>query len=83
MTVDWLIVFVVLGLICMAAMVPMMWFGGRRWSSGFHSHHWFDPDDADDARAILDRRYANGELTPERYQAMQADLRQGRAETQS
>ncbi len=79
---DWLLVFVVLGFLCMAMMVPMMWFGGRRWSSGFH-HHWFDPNGVDDARAILDRRYANGELTPERYQAMRADLTQGGAETQS
>jgi hypothetical protein len=54
--------------------MPMMWFGGRHWTTGFHSHHWAHPDDADDARAILDRRYASGELTPERYQAMRAEL---------
>jgi uncharacterized membrane protein len=71
---DWLFFFVVLGLICMAAMVPMMWFGGSRWAPGFHSHDWAHPNDAEDARAILDRRYASGELTPERYQEMRADL---------
>ena len=76
---DWLLVFVVLGLICMAAMVPMMWFGGGRWSHGSHAHHWSHLGDAEDARGILDRRYASGELTPERYQAMRAELAKGRS----
>lgn len=35
---------------------------------------WWHADDAEDARAILDRRYASGELTPERYEAVQAEL---------
>ncbi|HJW21456.1 MAG TPA: SHOCT domain-containing protein [Candidatus Limnocylindrales bacterium] len=74
---DWLLVFLVMGLICMAAMVPMMWFGGSRWSRGFHSRDWSHFGDPEDARAILDRRYASGELTPERYQAMRAELGTG------
>ena len=71
---EWLLFFGVLCLICMAAMVPMMWFGGGSWRGGDHSHHWSHTPDTEDARAILDRRYANGELTPERYAAMRAEL---------
>ncbi len=76
---DWLLVFFALCFLCMAVMVPMMWFGRGRWSHGFHSHDWWHAGDAEDARAILDRRYASGELTPERYQAMRAELGTGEA----
>jgi len=69
-------VLLLLGLLCMAAMPLMMLFGGNR--------HWMDwyadrsastfGDRPVTAREILDRRYARGEITKERYHAMIVDL---------
>lgn len=72
---DPLLALFLLGLICMVSMVPMMFFGGHRHWMAWHSDRPtpFDGHEAT-AREILDRRYANGEITNERYQAMLTDL---------
>ncbi len=73
-------------LVCVAGMITMMLFcmlawrgsGGRRaggggWMPFCGPGGWRD-DDRPSARQILDRRYANGELTEEQYRAMRSEL---------
>ena len=80
---DPLLVLLLLGVICMAAMVPMMLFGGHRHWMGWYSDLASSrvDDRPETAREILDRRYASGDITKESYQAMVVDL-EARAVTQ-
>ncbi len=72
---DWLAVLIALWVLCMLMMVPMAIFARRAGWMGFmghthHAHGW----DHETPREILDRRYANGELTNETYRSMLDDL---------
>jgi uncharacterized membrane protein len=65
-------------LVCMVPMTLMMFRGlGARWlpfwGSGTSAGHSEPPT----PRQILDRGYASGEITDERYQAMRNDLEAG------
>lgn len=72
---DPFLVLLLLGVICMAAMAPMMLFGGHRHWAAWSSDHASRFDDRPEtARQILDRRYASGEITKDTYQAMLVDL---------
>lgn len=72
---DPFLVLLLLGGICMAAMAPMMLFGGHHHWTGWSLDHASRFDDrSETARQILDRRYASGEITKESYQAMLVDL---------
>lgn len=72
---DPFLVLLLLGVICMAAMAPMMLFGGHRHWTGWSTDHASRFDDRpESARQILDRRYASGEITKDRYQAMLVEL---------
>lgn len=72
-----LVVLAVLWLLCMAVMAPMMLLWRGRWMPGRFMYGRFgseEPPPPETARQILDRRYASGEITEERYQAMRAEL---------
>ena len=72
---DPFLVLLLLGVICMAAMAPMMLFGGHRhWMGWDPDHRSRFSDRPESARHILDRRYASGEITKDSYQAMLVDL---------
>ena len=72
---DWVLLLVLLCILCMAAMVPMMLFGDRQYGRmPFWDVDRQAADRQETAHEILDRRYANGELTPERYQQMRLEL---------
>lgn len=70
-----ILVLLLLGVICMAAMAPMMLLGGLRHWMGWYSDHTSRLEDpSETARQILDCRYAGGEITKDSYQAMLVDL---------
>jgi uncharacterized membrane protein len=71
---DPFLVLLLLGVICMAAMAPMMLFGGHRHWMGWYSDRSAFEERPETARAILDRRYASGEITKESYEAMIVEL---------
>ncbi len=71
---DPLLVLLLLMLVCMGAMAPIMLFGRHRHWMGDYSDRPSSLDPPEAARQILDRRYATGEITKERYEAIGADL---------
>ncbi len=62
----WMILPIGLMVLMMYAMMSMMGHGGH----GDHEQH----SRGDDARAVLDRRYAAGEVTREEYERIRNDL---------
>ncbi len=74
---DWVLFLALMCLLCMGGMAVMMFAGGGRgmWWGHVHDHHLSGRDDGiETAREVLDRRYANGEITEERYRAMRLDV---------
>ncbi len=72
---DWILFLALMCLLCMGGMAVMMLAGGGHgmWWGHVHDSHLPDAP-LDTARDILDRRYANGEITEERYRAMLLDV---------
>ena len=68
-------------LLCLACMVPMALImirgRGARWMPFWGRETSASGTEPLTPRQILDRRYASGELTDERYQAMRNDLEAG------
>ncbi len=74
---DWILFLALMCLFCMGGMAVMMLAGGGHgmwWGHRYDSHLSGRDDRIDSAREVLDRRYANGELTEERYRAMRVDV---------
>ncbi len=74
---DWILFLALMCLLCMGGMAVMMLAGGGHgmwWGHGHDSHLSHRDDRIETPDEVLDRRYANGEITEERYRAMRADL---------
>lgn len=71
----WILPLLLLCLMCMVPMALMMLRGGGgRWMPFWGCGPSSPESESPTPRQILDRRYATGEITDERYQAMRAEL---------
>ena len=68
MGIFWLLVLVIL---VVAIVYAVRQFGGREFAGGPSAA---PPTDRESPREILDRRYAEGELSKEEYEQMKAEL---------
>lgn len=66
---PWMMIFPLIFLICLIALVVYVFRGGGPTCGGHGTH----PRE-ENAREILDRRYAHGEMNQQEYQRMRKDI---------